>query len=134
MCPKHAFLAQDAQKGKVRKNFGGSTLSQAQIFLKVSRSANLRASTRVSVAGLSPISSATFLTPRPPLRSLGSAPRRRTDRALAGTGYPWKIGDGFNLDGARSHCEQDNPLGCEQDGLIIYASAGKGFCRMTHVC
>lgn len=44
-----------------------------------------------------------------------------------GAGYPWKFGDGFNLNGASSRCERDNSQGCEQNGLIIYPKCAPGF-------
>lgn len=44
-----------------------------------------------------------------------------------GGGYPWKFGDGLNLDGARSRCAKDNPQGCEQSGQIIYPKCKENF-------
>jgi hypothetical protein len=38
-----------------------------------------------------------------------------------GGGYPWKFGDGFNLDGAYGRCQADNGQGnCETYGAIVY--------------
>ena len=54
----------------------GSIFSHSQIFRKVSKSGSLPPSTRVNVAGLMPICR-DLRIPRPPLRSLSSAPRRR---------------------------------------------------------
>ena len=44
-----------------------------------------------------------------------------------GAGYPWKFGDGFNLDGAWARCRKDNPQGCEQSGQIIYPQCKPGY-------
>ncbi|KAL4485736.1 hypothetical protein ABPG72_010998 [Tetrahymena utriculariae] len=44
-----------------------------------------------------------------------------------GAGYPWKFGDGFNLNSATERCEKDNSQGCEQNGLIIYPKSQQGF-------
>ena len=45
-----------------------------------------------------------------------------------GAGYPWKFGDGLNLDGAKGRCERDHGKGkCEQSGLIIYPKCKVGF-------
>lgn len=44
-----------------------------------------------------------------------------------GAGYPWKFGDAFNLEGARSRCAKDNRQGCEQSGLVIYPKCGPGY-------
>ncbi len=44
-----------------------------------------------------------------------------------GAGYPWKFGDGFNLDKARRRCEKDNPQGCEKSGEIMYPKCRAGF-------
>lgn len=44
-----------------------------------------------------------------------------------GAGYPWKVGDGLNLDGARQRCAAANPQGCEQDGYVIYPRCKPGF-------
>ncbi|KAG2424586.1 hypothetical protein HXX76_014467 [Chlamydomonas incerta] len=45
-----------------------------------------------------------------------------------GAGYPWKFGDGFNLDAAWARCQRDNPsTGCEQSGAIIYPKCRAGF-------
>lgn len=44
-----------------------------------------------------------------------------------GAGYPWKFGDGFNLDGAMARCVRDNPQGCEQSGAVIYPKCKPGF-------
>jgi hypothetical protein len=44
-----------------------------------------------------------------------------------GGGYPWKFGDGFNLDKAKRRCEGDNPQGCEKNGEIMYPKCRGGF-------
>lgn len=44
-----------------------------------------------------------------------------------GAGYPWKFGDGFNLDKARKRCERDNSQGCEKSGEIMYPKCRAGF-------
>jgi hypothetical protein len=44
-----------------------------------------------------------------------------------GAGYPWKFGDGLNLNGAMARCVRDNPQGCEQSGQIIYPKCNPGF-------
>jgi Beta/Gamma crystallin len=44
-----------------------------------------------------------------------------------GGGYPWKFGDGFNLDKAKKRCEGDNPQGCEKNGEIMYPKCRGGF-------
>jgi|688.fasta_scaffold61920_2 hypothetical protein len=44
-----------------------------------------------------------------------------------GGGYPWKFGDGFNLDNARRRCENDNPQGCDKYGEIIYPRCRSGY-------
>ncbi|KAL4446396.1 hypothetical protein ABPG74_001137 [Tetrahymena malaccensis] len=44
-----------------------------------------------------------------------------------GAGYPWKFGDGFNLDNANRRCNDDNSQGCEQNGLVIYPKCKQGF-------
>ncbi|PNW88830.1 hypothetical protein CHLRE_01g047200v5 [Chlamydomonas reinhardtii] len=45
-----------------------------------------------------------------------------------GGGYPWKFGDGLNLDAAMRRCLSDNPsTGCEQSGAIIYPKCRSGF-------
>jgi hypothetical protein len=44
-----------------------------------------------------------------------------------GGGYPWKFGDGLNLNKAQSRCENDNPQGCEKNGEIIYPKCRGGF-------
>ncbi len=44
-----------------------------------------------------------------------------------GAGYPWKFGDGFNLDGAWERCRRDNPQGCEKYGEIIYPKCKPGY-------
>ncbi len=37
-----------------------------------------------------------------------------------GGGYPWKFGDGFNLNNAKKRCERDHRQGCEKWGEIMY--------------
>lgn len=45
-----------------------------------------------------------------------------------GGGYPWKFGDGFNLDGAWRRCQNDNGWGnCEKYGEIIYPKCKDGY-------
>ncbi|KAG9408400.1 hypothetical protein AC1031_021638 [Aphanomyces cochlioides] len=45
-----------------------------------------------------------------------------------GTGYPWKFGDGFNLNKARKRCEKDHGAGnCEKSGEIIYPKCKYGY-------
>jgi hypothetical protein len=45
-----------------------------------------------------------------------------------GEGYPWKFGDGFNLDDAWSRCERDQGSGnCEKYGEIIYPKCRRDF-------
>ncbi|KAL4502131.1 hypothetical protein ABPG72_000366 [Tetrahymena utriculariae] len=44
-----------------------------------------------------------------------------------GAGYPWKFGDGFNLNNANSRCLHDHPSGCEQSGAIIYPKCAQNF-------
>jgi hypothetical protein len=44
-----------------------------------------------------------------------------------GGGYPWKFGDGFNLDKAKKRCEGDNPQGCEKSGEIMYPKCRGNF-------
>jgi Beta/Gamma crystallin len=44
-----------------------------------------------------------------------------------GGGYPWKFGDGFNLDKAKKRCEGSNPQGCEKNGEIMYPKCRGGF-------
>ncbi|EAR97484.1 hypothetical protein TTHERM_00437330 (macronuclear) [Tetrahymena thermophila SB210] len=44
-----------------------------------------------------------------------------------GAGYPWKFGDGFNLNGATQRCQHDNSQGCESYGLIIYPKCSQGY-------
>lgn len=53
-----------------------------------------------------------------------------------GGGYPWQLGDGFDLNGARQRCEHDNPIvGCEQLGLIYYPHCINGFHAVgTSIC
>lgn len=48
--------------------------------------------------------------------------------ATSSAGYPWKFGDGFNLDGAMSRCNADNPsVGCYISGAIVYPNCPAGF-------
>lgn len=56
-----------------------------------------------------------------------------------GAGYPWKFGDGLNLDGARARCEKENRQGCEKYGEIMYPKCREGFspagcCVCSPVC
>ena len=56
-----------------------------------------------------------------------------------GAGYPWKFGDGLNLDGARARCEKENRQGCEKSGEIMYPKCREGFgaagcCVCSPVC
>ena len=44
-----------------------------------------------------------------------------------GGGYPWKFGDGLNLDAAKARCEKDNRQGCEKYGEIMYPKCSEGF-------
>ncbi len=44
-----------------------------------------------------------------------------------GAGYPWKFGDGFNLNGAKKRCEKANRQGCEQNGAIMYPKCKPGY-------
>lgn len=51
-----------------------------------------------------------------------------------GGGYPWKFGDGLNLDAAMRRCLSDNPsTGCEQSGAIIYVSNNVAW-RCAQLC
>jgi hypothetical protein len=56
-----------------------------------------------------------------------------------GGGYPWKFGDGLNLDAAKARCEKDNRQGCEKYGEIMYPKCSEGFspagcCICSPVC
>lgn len=56
-----------------------------------------------------------------------------------GAGYPWKFGDGLNLDGAKARCEKENRQGCEKYGEIMYPKCSEGFspagcCICSPVC
>ena len=44
-----------------------------------------------------------------------------------GAGYPWKFGDGLNLNKAKARCEKANSQGCEQSGAIMYPKCRSGF-------
>lgn len=44
-----------------------------------------------------------------------------------GWGYPWMFGDGFNLDGAYTRCNRENPRGCEQNGALVYPKCAPGY-------
>jgi hypothetical protein len=44
-----------------------------------------------------------------------------------GAGYPWKFGDGLNLNNARKRCEKDNSQGCEKSGEIMYPKCRANF-------
>ena len=56
-----------------------------------------------------------------------------------GGGYPWKFGDGLNLNAAKKRCESANRQGCEKSGEIMYPKCKKGFkpfgcCVCTPIC
>lgn len=51
-----------------------------------------------------------------------------TEGYSRGAGYPWKFGDGLNLDDATKRCEADHGVGnCEQWGLVIYPKCASGY-------
>lgn len=56
-----------------------------------------------------------------------------------GFGYPWKFGDGLNLNGAKRRCEAANRQGCQKSGEIMYPKCKKGFkpfgcCVCSPIC
>lgn len=54
--------------------------------------------------------------------------------SLAGKTYPWKFGDGMNLNAARKRCEKKNPQGCFKWGEIIYPNCKAGYNRSNLSC
>jgi hypothetical protein len=60
-------------------------------------------------------------------RDDGSFCAKPASYTLRGSEYPWKFGDGFNLDRARARCTSAHSEGCQKLGEIIYPNCKPGF-------